>query len=121
MATAARLALGTASALGLARFAYGLLVLAMQGDLGWTLADAGALSTANGLGYVVGAVPTAALVRRWGTASVFRWGMAATAAPLAWTALLSAGAAVLSAIPSRPEPRTEAPLGTNAQNMGSRR
>ncbi|GAA4012743.1 hypothetical protein GCM10022384_66740 [Streptomyces marokkonensis] len=44
-----------------------------------------------------------------------------TAAPLAWTALLSAGAAVLSAIPSRPEPHTEAPFETNAQNMGSRR
>ncbi|MGW7282576.1 YbfB/YjiJ family MFS transporter [Streptomyces sp. NPDC054844] len=86
MATAVRLALGTSSALGLARFAYGLLVPALQGDLGWTLADAGALSTANGLGYVVGAVLTAALIRRWGTASVFRWGMAATAATLAGTA-----------------------------------
>lgn len=85
MATAVRLALGTASALGLARFAYGLLVPALQGDLGWTLADAGALSTANGLGYVVGAVLTAALLRR-GTASVFRWGMAATAVTLAGTA-----------------------------------
>ncbi|WP_202121400.1 YbfB/YjiJ family MFS transporter [Streptomyces sp. BA2] len=86
MATAVRLSLGTASALGPARFAYGLLVPAMPGGLGWTLADAGALSTANGLGYVVGAVLTAALVRRWGTASVFRWGMAATAVTLAGTA-----------------------------------
>ncbi|MFE0802725.1 YbfB/YjiJ family MFS transporter [Streptomyces sp. NPDC058812] len=90
MATAVRLALGTASALGLARFAYGLLVPALQGDLGWTLADAGALSTANGLGYVVGAVLTAALVRRWGAASVFRWGMAATAVTLAGTAASNA-------------------------------
>ena len=34
----ARLALGTASALGLARFAYGLLVPAMRTDLHWSLA-----------------------------------------------------------------------------------
>lgn len=86
MATAVRLALGAASVLVLARFAYGLLVPAMQGDLGRTLVDAGALSTAKGVGYVVGVVLTAALVRRWGAASVFRWGMATTAVTMAGTA-----------------------------------
>ncbi|WP_086840933.1 YbfB/YjiJ family MFS transporter [Amycolatopsis kentuckyensis] len=83
---AIRLALGTASALGLARFAYGLLVPAMRADLRWTLAEAGAISTANGLGYLVGAVGTAAVVRRWGTAAAFRWGMVITAVALAGTA-----------------------------------
>jgi uncharacterized MFS-type transporter YbfB len=40
----ARRALGTASALGLARFAYGLLVPAMRTELHWSLAQAGVLT-----------------------------------------------------------------------------
>ncbi|WP_285487657.1 YbfB/YjiJ family MFS transporter [Amycolatopsis taiwanensis] len=84
---AARLALGTASALGLARFAYGLLVPAMRDDLRWTLAEAGVVSTANGLGYLLGAVATAAVVRWWGTVAAFRWGMVITAVALAGTAV----------------------------------
>jgi hypothetical protein len=51
---AVRLAMGTAAALGLARFAYGLLVPSMRAELGWTLAQAGAQTTANGLGYLAG-------------------------------------------------------------------
>jgi predicted MFS family arabinose efflux permease len=84
---AARLALGTASALGLARFAYGLLLPAMSADLHWSLAEAGAMSTANGLGYLVGALVTAAVVRRSGTTAAFRWGMVVTAMSLGATAL----------------------------------
>jgi predicted MFS family arabinose efflux permease len=76
---AVQLALGTASALGLARFAYGLLLPAMRENLRWSLAQAGAMSTANGLGYLLGALATAVLVRRWGTAAVFRAGMILTA------------------------------------------
>ncbi|NBE81788.1 YbfB/YjiJ family MFS transporter [Micromonospora rubida] len=83
---AARLALGTAAALGLARFAYGLLLPAMRDDLHWSLAEAGAMSTANGVGYLVGALVTAPVVRRVGTAA-FRWGMALTAVALAATAI----------------------------------
>jgi len=85
----ARLALGTASALGLARFAYGLLVPAMRAELGWTLAQAGALTTANGLGYLVGAVATAPVARRLGVTVTFRLGMVFTAASLAATAATS--------------------------------
>ncbi|TMR92354.1 YbfB/YjiJ family MFS transporter [Nonomuraea basaltis] len=84
---AAWLALGTASALGLARFAYGLLVPAMRDDLRWTLGEAGAMSAANGLGYLLGALVTAAAVRRLGTAAVFRAGMVLTAVALAATAI----------------------------------
>ncbi|MFJ6671479.1 YbfB/YjiJ family MFS transporter [Actinosynnema sp. NPDC091369] len=87
MGPAARLALGTASALGLSRFAYGLLVPAMREDLRWTLAEAGAMSTANGLGYLVGALLTAFVVRRVGVAAAFRWGMVLTAVALAATAI----------------------------------
>ncbi|TDE47941.1 YbfB/YjiJ family MFS transporter [Nonomuraea mesophila] len=94
---AARLALGTATALGLARFAYGLLVPAMREDLRWTLSEAGAMSTANGLGYLLGALATAAVVRRWGTAAAFRVGMAITAASLAATAASEAYLSLLVA------------------------
>ncbi|MFI7031955.1 YbfB/YjiJ family MFS transporter [Microbispora rosea] len=94
---AARLALGTASALGLARFAYGLLLPAMRDELHWSLAQAGAVSTANGLGYLLGALVTAAAVRRLGTAATFRWGMVLTALALAVTAASDAYPVLLAA------------------------
>lgn len=84
---ALRLALGTASALGFARFAYGLLLPAMRDDLSWTLAAAGAMSAANGFGYLLGALLTRGLVRRLGAATAFRLAMALTAASLALTAV----------------------------------
>jgi predicted MFS family arabinose efflux permease len=84
---AVRLALGTASALGFARFAYGLLLPAMRDDLRWSFTDAGTMSTANGLGYLVGALVTAAVVRRWSATAAFRGGMALTAMSLAATAV----------------------------------
>ncbi len=85
----ARLALGTASALGLARFAYGLLVPAMRAELGWSLARAGSLTTANGVGYLIGAVAAARIARRLGETTTFRLGMVLTAAALAATAATS--------------------------------
>ncbi|WP_244302272.1 YbfB/YjiJ family MFS transporter [Microbispora triticiradicis] len=94
---AMRLALGTASALGLARFAYGLLLPAMRDELRWTLAEAGAVSAANGLGYLLGALMTAAAVRRRGAAAVFRWGMVLTAPALAATATSDAYPVLLAA------------------------
>lgn len=69
------LAFGTASALGLARFAYGLLVPAMRSDLGWTLGQVGTQTTSNALGYLVGALVTTAVTRRIGATATFRLGM----------------------------------------------
>lgn len=89
MMQALRLALGTASALGFARFAYGLLLPAMRDDLNWSLAEAGAMNTANGVGYLLGAMLSALIVRRTGTAAAFRSGMVLTAVTLAATALSS--------------------------------
>jgi predicted MFS family arabinose efflux permease len=86
---ALRLALGTAAALGFARFAYGLLLPAMRDDLGWSLAQAGAINTANGLGYLFGAMLSAVVARGLGTAAAFRWGMVLTAVTLAATAVSS--------------------------------
>ncbi|MEU4838868.1 YbfB/YjiJ family MFS transporter [Nocardia testacea] len=79
------LAFGTASALGFARFAYGLLLPVMRDDQGWSSAAAGIPATANGLGYLLGALATPLLARRFGTTWVFRGGTVLTAAALAAT------------------------------------
>ncbi|HET9122164.1 MAG TPA: YbfB/YjiJ family MFS transporter, partial [Acidiferrobacteraceae bacterium] len=57
------LAMGPAVALGFARFAYALILPAMRSDLGWSLALAGAMNAANGLGYLGGALLAATLGR----------------------------------------------------------
>lgn len=85
-----RLALGSAVALGFARFAYGLVVPAMRDQLGWSLADAGLQTTANGVGYLIGAIMVAMVVRRLGTARSFQLGMVITTLALAATAVTSA-------------------------------
>jgi predicted MFS family arabinose efflux permease len=84
-----RLALGMTSVLGLARFAYGLLVPAMRSELHWSLAQAGGLTTANSLGYLLGAVTAAPIARRLGLAASFRLGMILTAVALALTGTTS--------------------------------
>lgn len=58
---AAALALGAAVSLGLARFSYALLLPPMRADLGWSYFTAGAMNTANAVGYLVGAL----LAPRW--------------------------------------------------------
>jgi predicted MFS family arabinose efflux permease len=61
----------------------------MRAELGWSLAQAGALTTANGLGYLLGAAATAPVARRVGTTATFRLGMVLTAVALAATAVTS--------------------------------
>ncbi|CAN5913528.1 YbfB/YjiJ family MFS transporter [soil metagenome] len=53
-------------ALGLARFAYGLLLPPMRADLGWTYGAAGAVTTANAVGYLIGALAAAWSMHRFG-------------------------------------------------------
>ena len=60
------LSMGAAISLGITRFAYGLLLPPMREDLGWSFTLAGSMNTANALGYLVGALCTPALMRRWG-------------------------------------------------------
>ncbi|MFZ3218806.1 MAG: YbfB/YjiJ family MFS transporter [Rhodoferax sp.] len=60
------LSLGAAVSLGITRFAYGLLLPAMRTDLGWSYTLAGAMNTANALGYFLGALATPWLMRRVG-------------------------------------------------------
>ncbi len=60
------LSLGAAVSLGVTRFAYGLLLPPMRADLGWSYTLAGAMNTANALGYLLGALSAPGLMRRWG-------------------------------------------------------
>ncbi len=64
------LSLGAAISLGITRFAYGLLLLPMRADLGWSYTLAGAMNTANALGYLVGALLTPRLMRAYGPSAL---------------------------------------------------
>ncbi|XUW91722.1 YbfB/YjiJ family MFS transporter [Burkholderia sp. M6-3] len=86
---AAALSLGSAIALGLARFAYALLLPSMKLDLGWTFAEAGAMNTANALGYLLGALAFPRLARRWQADKLFVAGCVATAFLMATSGLLA--------------------------------
>jgi len=73
------LAMGPAAALGLARFAYALLLPPMRAELGWSFAHAGALSTANAAGYLAGALVAAPLGRQLGDKRTFAISLFVTA------------------------------------------
>lgn len=60
---------------GLGRFAYALLLPAMQQDLGMNYAQSGWLNTANALGYVMGAVSSFVLLGRHTPRSLFMAGL----------------------------------------------
>jgi predicted MFS family arabinose efflux permease len=83
------LSLGAAIALGLARFAYALLLPAMKSDLGWNFAQAGAMNTANALGYLLGALSFPALSRRRHAQALFVAGCVLTALGMAVSGLSS--------------------------------
>lgn len=70
------LALGAAVSLGVTRFAYGLLLPPMRADLQWSYTLAGAMNTANALGYLLGALATPWLLRRLGPLRVMVGGAA---------------------------------------------
>jgi predicted MFS family arabinose efflux permease len=58
------LSVGAAVSLGVTRFAYGLLLPAMRADLGWSYTLAGAMNTANAVGYLLGALAMPGLMRK---------------------------------------------------------
>ncbi|MBC7436728.1 MAG: YbfB/YjiJ family MFS transporter [Bdellovibrionales bacterium] len=74
LALAVALSMGAAISLGITRFAYGLLLPTMRADLGWSYTLAGAMNTANALGYLLGALVTPRLLRRHGPATLLMWG-----------------------------------------------
>ncbi len=69
------LSLGSAVAIGFARFNYALLLPAMRQDLGWTYTQAGSMNTANALGYLFGALMAAPIGKRMGLAFAFWFSM----------------------------------------------
>jgi predicted MFS family arabinose efflux permease len=73
------LSMGPVIALGLARFAYALLLPAMRADLGWSYASAGALNTANAAGYLAGALLATSAARRLGMKRAFLTSIIVTA------------------------------------------
>lgn len=82
-ATALGLALGPAVALGLARFAYALLLPAMRTDLSWSFAQAGTMNTANAVGYLIGALVASPVITRVGARRAFLASLLLTALALA--------------------------------------
>jgi predicted MFS family arabinose efflux permease len=76
---AVALSLGSAIALGLARFSYALLLPPMRLDLAWNFAQAGAMNTANAFGYLIGALVFSRLSTRVASRSLFVAGCALTA------------------------------------------
>jgi len=87
---AAGLSLSPAIALGLARFAYALLLPGMRVDLAWTYAEAGALNTANAVGYLMGALSAAWLADRFGHARILLLSLIATVLSVAGCAVAEA-------------------------------
>lgn len=80
---AVALSLGSAIALGLARFPYALLLPPMRNDLAWNFAQAGAMNTANALGYLLGALAFSRLSVRVASRSLFVAGCVVTAVLMA--------------------------------------
>lgn len=87
--TAVLLAAGPASAFGLARFAYAVLLPPMQADLGWNYSTAALLNTVNAAGYLLGALVAARVGRRLGVRRAFLLSMVTTAVALGASALSS--------------------------------
>jgi predicted MFS family arabinose efflux permease len=83
MVRAWSLALAAAVSLGLARFAYALLLPAMRADLDWSYATAGAMNTVNAAGYLLGALLMPHALARVDARHLVMAGGAAAAALLA--------------------------------------
>ena len=69
---------GAAVTVGFGRFAYALILPAMQTSLGLSYAQAGWLNTSNSLGYLLGSILTALYVERLGNHRLFVAGMLVT-------------------------------------------
>ena len=89
LVTAMAIGMAAAIGLGIARFAYALVLPVMRDDLNWSYSEAGWLNTTNALGYLLGALLSARLVRRFGAPVLALWGVAACMASLAACGLVT--------------------------------
>lgn len=87
VAKALGLAVIPAVSLGFARFAYALVLPAMRTSLHWSFSTAGTLTTANAVGYLVGALAAPVAAARLGERMALLGGAVVTAASLAASAL----------------------------------
>ena len=83
------LSLGSAVALGFARFNYALLLPAMQQDLAWNYTQAGSMNTANAFGYMFGALMAAPIGKRFGLARTFWVSMMLVGLAMLFTGIVS--------------------------------
>jgi predicted MFS family arabinose efflux permease len=83
-------------ALGIARFAYGLLLPGMRADLGWSFAEAGTVNTVNAIGYLVGAIAATAVSSRVGPRRAFSVSIVVCAVAVVLSAATGAFAVVLA-------------------------
>ena len=90
------LSLGAAISLGITRFAYGLLLSPMRDDLGWSYTLAGAMNTANAVGYLIGALAMPWLVRRSAPTRVLLWGSVLATLFMAASGFFTASAPLLA-------------------------
>jgi predicted MFS family arabinose efflux permease len=81
------LALAPAIGLGIARFAYALVLPDMRADLGWSYADAGWMNTTNAAGYLLGASLAVRAIATLGAFRVMAIGVWTCIAALALCAL----------------------------------
>jgi predicted MFS family arabinose efflux permease len=94
LATAAALALGAAVSLGLARFAYALLLPPMRADLGWSYTTAGAMNTLNAAGYLIGALALPRALAHIDARRLFLGGCLGTVLTLALHGVVAGNAAL---------------------------
>ena len=92
--SAAALALGAAVSLGLARFAYALILPPMRTDLGWSYTTAGALNTVNAAGYLLGALLLPHALSRVDARTLFLGGCLGTVLMLALHGVVTSDAAL---------------------------
>ena len=90
------LSLGAAVSLGITRFAYGLLLPPMRADLQWSYTLAGAMNTANALGYLAGALVTPRLLQRWGPGALLVGGSALASVFMVLSGFFTAAAPLLA-------------------------
>lgn len=80
--TALGLAFGPAIALGLARFAYALVLPDMKSALSWSFTTAGIMNTLNALGYLFGAILASPIDRKLGGRKAFIYATSITTASI---------------------------------------
>jgi predicted MFS family arabinose efflux permease len=89
------LSLSAAISLGITRFSYGLLLPPMREDLGWSYTLAGAMNTANAVGYLIGALAMSRLVQRRAPTRVLLWGSVLATLLMAASGFFTASAPLL--------------------------